>query len=205
MNLRSAFRRPYWADSQPDTTVLVKGLDTVLAPHRTARGQLCWSQLRTRFSARTTAIMSYRDGTMLTMDDHYLQVWREQARGLGLPGPAVDQWLGLARPALALHEATDDPAAADAPIVGYRGGRPSLPPDIDWSGAPDFTASVDCAALPPDLPGFPSPRTATSCSSPTASTADRNASSRTATAECCTYRQARRHPSGSSPQAGSPK
>ena len=90
---------------------------------------------------------------MLTMDDHYLQVWREQARELGLPEPAIGQWLRLARPQLALHAVTDDPAAG-APIVGYRGGHPSLPPDIEWSGTPDFIASVDCAALPPDLPGF---------------------------------------------------
>ena len=47
--------------------------------------------------------------------------------------------------------------AADAPVVGYRGGLPSLPPDVEWSGESDFVAAVDCAALPRDLPGFPLP------------------------------------------------
>jgi hypothetical protein len=95
---------------------------------------------------------------MLTMDDRYLQVWREQARELGLPGPAIDQWIGLARPQLALHVVTDDPGAADAPIVGYRGGHPSLPAEIEWPGTPNFIASIDCAALPHDLPGLPLPK-----------------------------------------------
>lgn len=92
------------------------------------------------------------------MGDHYLQVWREQAREQGIPEPDIEQWLGHARPVLALHKVQDDPAAADAPVVGYRGGHPSLPPDDEWSGWPDFVASIDCAALPSDLRGFPLPK-----------------------------------------------
>jgi hypothetical protein len=73
---------------------------------------------------------------MPAMDDQYLQIWREHARGLGLAEPAIDRWLRLARPQLALHKVTD----------------------IEWSGAPDFIASIDCAALPSNLPGFPLPK-----------------------------------------------
>ena len=94
---------------------------------------------------------------MPDMDTHYLQVWREQAREHGIPEPDIDQWLGLARPLLWLHKVQDDPAAANAPVVGYRGGHPSLPLDVEWPGGPDFVASVDCAALPSDLRGFPLP------------------------------------------------
>jgi hypothetical protein len=95
---------------------------------------------------------------MADMGDRDLQRWREQARERGMPEPDIDQWLGLARPHLTLYKALDDPAASDAPIVGYRGGHPSLPPDVEWSGEPYFLASIDCAALPPDLPGLPLPR-----------------------------------------------
>jgi hypothetical protein len=102
--------------------------------------------------------VSYRSGTMPDMDDHNLHRWREQAREHGIPEPDIDQWLDLARPHLTLHKAQDDPAAADAPIVGYRGGHPSLPPDAEWSEGYDFVASIDCAALPSDLPGFPLPK-----------------------------------------------
>jgi hypothetical protein len=86
---------------------------------------------------------------MPDMDTHYLQVWREQARERGIPEPDIDQWLGLARPLLWLHKVQDDPAAANAPVVGYRGGHPSLPLDVEWPGGPDFAASVDCAAHRP--------------------------------------------------------
>ena len=82
---------------------------------------------------------------MPDMDTHYLQVWREQAREHGIPEPDIDQWLGLARPLLWLHKVQDDPAAANAPVVGYRGGHPSLPLDVEWPAGPDFVASVDCA------------------------------------------------------------
>lgn len=90
------------------------------------------------------------------MDDHSLHVWRAQAREHGIPEPDIDAWLGLARPALVLHKVSADPAAA-APVVGYRGGHPALPPDVEWSGVPDFVAALDCAALPAELPGFPLP------------------------------------------------
>jgi Domain of unknown function (DUF1963) len=95
---------------------------------------------------------------MPDMDNHHLQVWREQAREHGIPEPDIDQWLGLARPLLGLYKIQHDSAAADAPIVGYRGGHPSLPSDVEWSGEPDFIASIDCAALPSDLRGFPLPK-----------------------------------------------
>lgn len=102
--------------------------------------------------------VSYRDGKIPDMGDHDLQRWRDQAREHGMPESDIDQWLGLARPHLTLHKAQDDPAAADAPIVGCRGGHPFLPPDVEWSGEPDFLASVDCAALPSGLPGLPLPK-----------------------------------------------
>jgi hypothetical protein len=90
-----------------------------------------------------------------------LQPWRELARERAIPEPVIDQWLGLARPHLTLHQAqhdpADGPAPADAPIVGYRGGHPSLPADDEWDGEADFIAALDCAALPHDLPGLPLP------------------------------------------------
>jgi hypothetical protein len=96
------------------------------------------------------------------MDDRNLHRWREQAREHAIAEPEIDRWLGLARPHLTLYRAQTDPAATDAspadpPVVGYRGGRPSLPPDVEWAGESGFVAAVDCAALPRDLPGFPLP------------------------------------------------
>lgn len=93
------------------------------------------------------------------MDEQNLGRWREQALEHAIPEAEIDKWLGLARPHLTLYRAQNDPAAAavpgtDAPVVGYRGGRPSLPPEVEWPGESDFVAAIDCAALPRDLPGF---------------------------------------------------
>jgi hypothetical protein len=72
-----------------------------------------------------------------------------------MPEAEIDRWLALAHPHLTLYRAQTDPTAADAPavappIVGYRGGLPSLPPGVEWFGESDFVAAVDCAALPSD-------------------------------------------------------
>ena len=96
------------------------------------------------------------------MDEPNLHRWREQAREHAMPEAEIDRWLALARPHLTLYRAQADPTAADAPtvaapVVGYRGGVPSLPPDAEWFGESDFVAAVDCAALPSDLPDFPLP------------------------------------------------
>jgi hypothetical protein len=103
-------------------------------------------------------LRSYGDGKMREMGNHEFQRWREQAREHGMPEPDIDRWLGLARPELTLYKAQGGTTAADTPIVGYRGGHPSLPPYVEWPGDADFLASIDCAALPSDLPGFPLPK-----------------------------------------------
>lgn len=90
------------------------------------------------------------------MDDD-LQSDRREALEEGIPERVVDWWLGLARPQLVFRRMGDEQRASGVGIVGQFGGRPSLPADFEWTGFPEFVGSVDCAALPSDLPGFPLP------------------------------------------------
>ncbi|MFD6950203.1 MULTISPECIES: hypothetical protein [unclassified Nocardiopsis] len=80
--------------------------------------------------------------------------YRDSARRSGVPKHAIDTALRLARPQIALSP-TDEGAGV---LVGRYGGLPSLPPDVAWDGAPDFVASVDCAALPGGALDIPLPR-----------------------------------------------
>jgi hypothetical protein len=73
-----------------------------------------------------------------------LDAYREAARGVGIPEQAIDQALRLARPRIELRPVS----GGGAPVVGQYGGHPQLPMDVEWSGYPDFIASVDCAAVP---------------------------------------------------------
>lgn len=87
-----------------------------------------------------------------------IQSQRQAARERGIPESVIELWLGLARPQLVFSRIEDHNGAADAQTAGRYGGHPALPADVDWDGYPDFTAEIDCAALPPDLPGFPLPK-----------------------------------------------
>ncbi|WAU82220.1 DUF1963 domain-containing protein [Streptomyces sp. Qhu-G9] len=73
-----------------------------------------------------------------------LDEYRAAARKRDVPEHLLDRALRLARPRLELRSMDD----ADDPVVGQYGGRPQLPPDVEWSGFPAFIASVDCAAVP---------------------------------------------------------
>jgi uncharacterized protein YwqG len=73
-----------------------------------------------------------------------LDAYREAARERDIPEPIIDRVLRLARPRIELRPMGD----SDAPVVGQYGGHPLLPPEVEWSGYPDFIASVDCAAVP---------------------------------------------------------
>ncbi|MEU9782190.1 DUF1963 domain-containing protein [Streptomyces phaeochromogenes] len=73
-----------------------------------------------------------------------LDDYRVAARKRGVPEDLLDRALRLARPRLELRSTE----GSDAPVVGQYGGRPQLPPDVEWTGFPAFVASVDCAAVP---------------------------------------------------------
>jgi hypothetical protein len=89
---------------------------------------------------------------MTALDDY-----REAARERGIPEHIVDWAMRLARPRLELRPMDD----SDAPVVGQYGGLPSLPPDVEWSGFPDFIGSVDCAAVPVGKLDIPLPKDGT--------------------------------------------
>ncbi|WP_435828602.1 DUF1963 domain-containing protein [Nocardiopsis dassonvillei] len=80
--------------------------------------------------------------------------YRDAARRSGVPEHAVDTGLRLARPQIGLGPAD----GGGGVLAGRYGGRPVLPPDVDWNGFPDLIASVDCAALPRDVLDFPLPQ-----------------------------------------------
>jgi uncharacterized protein YwqG len=79
--------------------------------------------------------------------------YRDAAEKQGTPGEIVEWALRLARPRIELRPE----GHSDGPVVGRYGGRPSLPAEVAWAGYPDFLASVDCAALPPDALDIPLP------------------------------------------------
>ncbi len=79
--------------------------------------------------------------------------YRDSARRSGVPEHAIDTALRLARPQIRLGS-TDEGGGI---LAGRYGGLPSLPPDSDWNGFPDFIASVDCAALPRETLDLPLP------------------------------------------------
>jgi hypothetical protein len=83
-----------------------------------------------------------------------LDTYREAAREQGIPEHAIDQALRFARPRIEFRPVND----GSAPVVGQYGGHPQLPADIDWSGYPDFIASVDCAAVPTGKLDIPLPQ-----------------------------------------------
>jgi hypothetical protein len=83
-----------------------------------------------------------------------LDTYREAARELGIPEHAIDQALRLARPRIEFRRVS----AGGAPVVGQYGGHPQLPADTEWSGYPDFIASVDCAAVPVGKLDIPLPQ-----------------------------------------------
>ncbi|GAA0903785.1 DUF1963 domain-containing protein [Virgisporangium aurantiacum] len=95
-----------------------------------------------------------------------LRGYLRKAQELGIPEPVTNWMLQLARPRVVLHRDGDfrfgsGPAAATAPIVGFVGGNPLLPDNVEWNGFPHFIASVDCGALPPDVLDFPFPHNGT--------------------------------------------
>ncbi|MFD2421318.1 DUF1963 domain-containing protein [Amycolatopsis pigmentata] len=54
----------------------------------------------------------------------------------------------------------DKKLASGVATAGRFGGYPSVPADFEWTVKPfnhEFVASIDCAALPSDLPGLPLP------------------------------------------------
>lgn len=92
------------------------------------------------------------------MDD--LQSYRREALAKGIPESVVEWWLGLARPQLVFHRMDAEQRASGVAVAGRFGGHPSVPADFEWTVKPfnhEFVASIDCAALPSDLPGLPLP------------------------------------------------
>ncbi|MFE6385694.1 DUF1963 domain-containing protein [Nocardiopsis dassonvillei] len=89
---------------------------------------------------------------MSAMDS--FEEYRDAARRSGVPEHAVDTGLRLARPQIGLGPAD----GGGGVLAGRYGGRPVLPPDVDWNGFPDLIASVDCAALPRGVLDFPLPQ-----------------------------------------------
>lgn len=82
-----------------------------------------------------------------------LQAYRDAAARQAVPQHVIDWSLELARPRIELRPAGGD----GGPVVGQYGGRPSLPAHIEWSGFPEFIASVDLAALPAGVLDIPLP------------------------------------------------
>jgi hypothetical protein len=75
----------------------------------------------------------------------------------GVPESVVEWWLGFARPQLVFGRMDESHRLSGVPVAGQYGGHPLLPADVEWDGFPHFVASIDCAALPRDLPDFPLP------------------------------------------------
>lgn len=73
-----------------------------------------------------------------------LDRFRDAARDADMSDDAIDWWLRLARPCLALDQ------DCDGPVVGYFGGRPALPETVAWPDGTVHLASIDLAAIPPD-------------------------------------------------------
>ncbi|PRY37319.1 DUF1963 domain-containing protein [Umezawaea tangerina] len=82
-----------------------------------------------------------------------LDEFREAARKQDVPEHVVDRAVALARPSLELFVLSgtngfNGSAGAPGAPVGQYLGNPYLPDDVEWSGYPDFVASVDLSAVP---------------------------------------------------------
>ena len=69
----------------------------------------------------------------------------------------AETWIGLLRPAFHLR-----PLTPGEPVVGYLGGDPLLPEDVEWPvweehGPLAFIGAIDCGALPTDELDIPLP------------------------------------------------
>lgn len=90
---------------------------------------------------------------------------RESVRRRGAPEAVCDWMERLARPQLRLR--FQELAAGDETrVVGYAGGRPMLPDEVEWpalgpgyvaDASLEFVAAVDCAALPVGALDIPMP------------------------------------------------
>ncbi|MEU5718090.1 DUF1963 domain-containing protein [Streptomyces sp. NPDC020403] len=76
--------------------------------------------------------------------------FRTEAASRGLPSEEVEEWIRVALPAVYVAE------GGEGPLVAQVGGDPVLPHDVPRPSDP-FVASVDLAALPPDVTGLPLP------------------------------------------------
>lgn len=90
----------------------------------------------------------------------WLDRFREQALGRGVPADDVDRWLGLARPAL--RTAPD----GGGPVVGRLGSPLMLPPDVptpatvfepDYRNEYQLIVTLDLAAIGPGATDLPLP------------------------------------------------
>lgn len=84
-----------------------------------------------------TAARMATDSDRSTMLDDF----REAARSKGMPDDAIDYWVSLARPCIALD------TEGVGPVVGHFGGRPSLPASIAWPAHHAHLATIDLAAI----------------------------------------------------------
>jgi hypothetical protein len=75
---------------------------------------------------------------------------RAEALERDIPPADVERWMGIARPCALMEE------GGDGPVVGRFGGPVLLPADADDPRFP-LLATVDCAALPPDVTDLPLP------------------------------------------------
>jgi uncharacterized protein YwqG len=89
---------------------------------------------------------------MLIADSDLAQVGRQY-----LDSEAADAWTKLLRPALHLRALAEGEA-----VVGYLGGDPLLPADVEWpqwegQGPLTFVGAIDCGALPVEELELPLP------------------------------------------------
>ncbi|MEU4428735.1 DUF1963 domain-containing protein [Actinoplanes sp. NPDC024001] len=83
---------------------------------------------------------------MMTNSDRptMLDDFREAARRKGMPEDAIEYWVSLARPCIALD------TEGIGPVVGHFGGRPSLPASVAWPAHHAHLATIDLAAIGKD-------------------------------------------------------
>jgi hypothetical protein len=77
---------------------------------------------------------------MLTVN--LLDEFRAAARRRNVPDDVIDWWLQLARPVLELHR------DCTGPVVGWFGGKPALPEDVEWPPGMTYLAKLDLSAIP---------------------------------------------------------
>ncbi|BCY08637.1 DUF1963 domain-containing protein [Actinoplanes sp. L3-i22] len=87
---------------------------------------------------------------MTSRNQTILDQIRAEALDRGIPADDVDRWMGLVRPCALLDD------GGDGPVVGRFGGPVLLPPDVEDPAYP-LIATIDCAALPPDVTDLPLP------------------------------------------------